>query len=77
MVQGRVGSRGVSKALFCGVAVASLILAACGSDDDSTTEGGTGVRPKWPALIDAEVLSMDDETGGRAVCPGRQHANPC
>src|SRR5688572_5148908 len=36
---GRVGSRGVSRALLCGVAAASLILAACGSDDDSTATG--------------------------------------
>ena len=37
MGQGRVGSRGASKAFFCGVAVASLILAACGSDDKTST----------------------------------------
>ncbi len=40
MGQGRVGSRGVPRALLCGLAAASLILAACGSDDKTSTATG-------------------------------------
>lgn len=57
MGQGRVGSRGASKALLCGAAVALLILAACGSDNEgSAATGGTGPTAAGGETVKVGVL---------------------